>query len=345
MLQQPVVQNTHRFVRTAHLSCFYIKTPPNSVKNLSNTDILHTFVNKTRINITYQEICRLYPSEYCRKNRLLLITPDLFYKLEGMTIERSRMHILVSKGTLELDVNGTFQEMHDHSFLEIIDNSKIRIKKVNQDLQAWGLMVTFEFASESLKNLRPFPTSHLLNLQYIPIWNISQREKHIIELQLEQLKDSLVEPNQHFGSELIELYYRSFCLQVGNMMFSKDCSLEDYRPYMSKKDFVTWGFLKLVSKNYKEKHNIDFYAESLFVSAKHLTRIIKEMTGKTPYSFICLELLHNAMVMLDDEKYSIAQIANELHFADQASFCKFFKKQKNISPMAYRRSKIVSDEL
>ncbi len=33
----------------------------------------------------------------------------------------------------------------------------------------------------------------------------------------------------------------------------------------------------------------------------------------------------------------VSQIAEELHFSDQASFCKFFKKHKKVTPMAYRR--------
>ena len=43
------------------------------------------------------------------------------------------------------------------------------------------------------------------------------------------------------------------------------------------------------------------------------------------------------MTLLEDDRISIGQIAERLHFSDQASFCKFFKKQKQISPMAYRR--------
>ena len=95
--------------------------------------------------------------------------------------------------------------------------------------------------------------------------------------------------------------------------------------------------MKLVSKHFKEEHNVDFYAEALCVSTKHLIRVVKEIMGKTPHVVICNELIHQAMAMLEDESIPVSQIAEELHFSDQASFCKFFKKHKKVTPMAYRR--------
>lgn len=61
------------------------------------------------------------------------------------------------------------------------------------------------------------------------------------------------------------------------------------------------------------------------------------MLGKTPHDIICGEITHCAMAMLKDDKIPVRQIAEELHFSDQASFCKFFKKQMGIPPMVYRK--------
>ena len=61
------------------------------------------------------------------------------------------------------------------------------------------------------------------------------------------------------------------------------------------------------------------------------------MVGETPHAVICDEITHQAMALLEDDRIPIGQIAEQLHFSDQAAFCKFFKKQKQISPMAYRR--------
>lgn len=53
--------------------------------------------------------------------------------------------------------------------------------------------------------------------------------------------------------------------------------------------------MKLVSKHFAKEHHIEFYADSLCISIKHLTRVIKEMIGKTPHTVICDEITHQAM--------------------------------------------------
>ena len=120
-------------------------------------------------------------------------------------------------------------------------------------------------------------------------------------------------------------------------MLSHQENPNDMPPYVSKRDFITLNFMTLVSKHFAEEHHIEFYANALCISTKHLTRVVREMVGKTPHAVICDEITHQAMALLEDDRIPIGQIAERLHFSDQAAFCKFFKKQKKISPMAYRR--------
>lgn len=252
-------------------------------------------------------------------------------------MEGSRLHILVCDGALELELNGKPYEMKGPALLDIMDTITVRINRIDPNLQAWCLFITFEFASESLKNLRPGPLNHLLERLYLPVWHLSQEESGILERQLLLLKETLGNPKHYYRQELSETYFRSFSLELGNIMFTHEENMDDALPYISKRDHITLNFMKLVSKHFMEEHNIDFYAEALCISTKHLTRIVKGMTGKTPHTIICNELIHQAMAMLENDSIPVSQIAEELHFSDQAAFCKFFKKHKKVPPMAYRR--------
>lgn len=131
--------------------------------------------------------------------------------------------------------------------------------------------------------------------------------------------------------------FQKFQSRTGQYHAPLSTGKKRHPPYFSRRDFITLNFMKLVSKHFAKEHHIEFYADSLCISIKHLTRVIKEMIGKTPHTVICDEITHQAMTLLEDDSISIGEIAETLHFSDQASFCKFFKKQKKISPMAYRR--------
>lgn len=287
--------------------------------------------------MTQKELSLLFPPDFYRDGSILLVSPDRFGKLEGNIIEKSRFQMLVCTGTLELELNGKPYEMKGPSLLDAMDTVTFRISRIAPEVRAWCLFTTFEFASESLKNLRPGPLNHLLERLYLPVWNLAQEESDVLERQLLLLKETLGNPKHYYRQELLETYFRSFSLELGNIMFIHEENIDDALPYISKRDFITLNFMKLVSRHFMEEHAIEFYAESLCISAKHLTRVVKEMTGKTPHTVICNELVHQAMVMLEDDSIPVSQIAEELRFSDQAAFCKFFKKHKGIPPMAYRR--------
>lgn len=287
--------------------------------------------------MTQKELSNLFPAT-CRIGELiLLISPDRFHKLNGVTIKNCRMFIMICEGTLKLMLNDRPYEVSANSYFDIIETNTARIDSISPDLRGWCLFVSFEFASESLKNLRPGPLPYSLECKEIPIWHFTEGEFILLERQLYLLNDILDRTTHYFRQELTELYFKSFSLELGNIMLLYQQEKSDIPPYFSRRDFITLNFMKLVSKHFAKEHHIEFYADSLCISIKHLTRVIKEMIGKTPHTVICDEITHQAMTLLEDDSISIGEIAETLHFSDQASFCKFFKKQKKISPMAYRR--------
>jgi YesN/AraC family two-component response regulator len=63
--------------------------------------------------------------------------------------------------------------------------------------------------------------------------------------------------------------------------------------------------------------------------------ILKEQTDNTAKHWIANNLIVRAKTMLRTPGASIPQIAEKLHFADQSSFGKFFKKHVGMSPKKY----------
>lgn len=288
--------------------------------------------------MSVQDFYQNFSSENYLPGQILVVPPTEFYRLDGLTAEGSRMLIMVVKGTMHLTQNGKMLEVNSHSFVDISGTSSVTFSQFSHNLHAWCLSVTFEFASSSLKNLRPGPMPDLADLQNAHILKFSDDESFLICHQFTLLSQTLNNLNNVYRIELMESYFRCFCLELGNIQFNHVKQTE--KPTVScitRRDFITHNFIELACKHYATEHQIEFYANALCVSPKHLTRVIKEMTGKTPKAFISDEIVIHAMTMLEDESIPVGQIAEELNFSDQAAFCKFFKGQKNISPMEYRR--------
>ena len=97
-------------------------------------------------------------------------------------------------------------------------------------------------------------------------------------------------------------------------------------------------FLQLLFEHCKEQHVVTFYAEKLFITPQYLSLILKELTGKSANKWIDDALIVEAKMLLKAPQATVQQVADILHFSDQSTFGKFFKKHMGISPMEYRKS-------
>ena len=97
-------------------------------------------------------------------------------------------------------------------------------------------------------------------------------------------------------------------------------------------------FLSLVKQHFKQEHSLEFYANKLCVTPKHLTTTIKSTTDCTAKEWIDKHLLLEAKALLKSTNLTIQQIADTLHFTSQDVFSKYFKHHIGITPKEYRKS-------
>ncbi|MFC7241921.1 helix-turn-helix domain-containing protein [Catellatospora aurea] len=79
-------------------------------------------------------------------------------------------------------------------------------------------------------------------------------------------------------------------------------------------------------------------AAALGVSQGYLGEAVREVTGRSPGELIRHARTVEAMRLLAGTRLSIAQIARELGFADQAYFCRFFRRETGSSAGEFRRA-------
>jgi AraC-like DNA-binding protein len=102
--------------------------------------------------------------------------------------------------------------------------------------------------------------------------------------------------------------------------------------------YLVSHFQKLVSRHFLLKRKVTEYAGLLAVSANHLNRTVKEVTGKTASEAIAEMLVQEAKAVLKYTDATISQIAYELNFSEPAAFNRFFKKMTGETPLVYRKN-------
>lgn len=97
-------------------------------------------------------------------------------------------------------------------------------------------------------------------------------------------------------------------------------------------------FLALIEKHYSQLHDVAAYSNLLYLSAGHLSEVIKEQSGKTAIEHIHERLMLEAKRLLFHTEYSIKEIAFRLGFEDASYFNRFFKRLSSQTPLLYRNA-------
>lgn len=287
--------------------------------------------------MTQKDLFPLFPTSNGIPNKVLLVSNSQLYKLQGKHINGCRIFLLVYAGELQLKVSHNIYKMKAGSLLDLLDTTGLTIQSVSQDIKAHCMIPNYEFARESLKMFKPGPENYILDRLEYPILNLTEQEISALQQQMILMESALTNTNHTYRYELALVYFKSFMLEIGHLTLTHKNEMEEKATILSKRDLVMMEFMKLVWEYACTEHEVEYYADKLCLSAKHLTRLVKEAISKTPHEIICDELLKYAMKKLEDDEVTVGQLAEEMHFADQASFSKFFKKHTKISPMEYRR--------
>lgn len=184
----------------------------------------------------------------------------------------------------------------------------------------------------------------LPSLHYIVPYSIRFNVNPIIEITEEELQSQIL---------IYEMLQRQINFEnrvFNNLALGALCELlfyntlgiyaSRYEPNtrMSRREELLSDFIRLIEKHFRRERSVNFYANNLFVTAKHLSAVLKEISGKTAGEWIDHRVIIEAKLLLRTTGMNIQEISQELNFPNQSFFGKYFKHLTGISPRDYRNT-------
>ncbi len=239
----------------------------------------------------------------------------------------------VRAGEIEFILNEKSIFLHRNDLYINLPGFKIKTRSVSDDYQALVLLIDVKTSIDS-------PVSKdMVRSSFFPLLELKEPKMSITEEEGKRIEEILLMIRQYIMGEslykerILKMLYSVFVLELMNIQ-----ELKKSKAALSERSEELYiSFIRMLPKNYKEHHDITFYANELNVTPTYLSRLIKQVTNHTVMEFINQMLLSEASWMLTTTDKPIAQIAEELHFSDQASFSKFFLRNKGIGPKDYRK--------
>ncbi len=271
--------------------------------------------------------------------KMICIALDASTTFKANETEGHSLHYsftIVTQGWLNFIHNGQEITIKPNDFYIYSPGLSVKILSASKDYQAVSILIDEQTAFE-------IPTvRHLVSIAYQPL---SLLKGPVISLSSEvatKLGNRIREMIDYFNaphiykSQILYQLFSVFILDAQNVLKIAN----ENRQSSQRIEELFVAFLRLLPKYFLEHHDIAFYAEQLNISTTYLSRIVKQLTGRTAGDYINQLLAMEAVYLLSTTSLTVSEIAYRLHFADIASFSKFFLRMKYLSPKDYRKKNV-----
>ncbi len=238
------------------------------------------------------------------------------------------------KGTAEISVNLKRITLKENVLMVTSPEQIVQFINKSEDLSVRCFAMAQNFIEG---NLNAFQNIVHLILYVInnPCTTLNNEELNILLEYHSFLWKKIRVENSPYKKEIVKGLLQALFHEVMTI-FEKHQPLEHIKK--SRKEELFELFLNEILVSYNKNRSVTFYAEKLFISSKHLSSTIKEVTGKSASEWIDSYVILAAKTMLKTPNKTIQQIADELNFSNQSFFGKYFKEHTGMSPSQYKAS-------
>lgn len=150
------------------------------------------------------------------------------------------------------------------------------------------------------------------------------------------------------GEENIEYCRENMILAVNSLLLyiqriSKDGEGQGKEQFGESKEKLFYEFRILLTKRFRENRSVQFYADQLKVSTRHLNAVCQRASGQNAKEIIDHYTIIELQVSLMYTHKSFQELVNEFKFPDQSYLNRYFKRHTGFSLSEFRAKGVMVD--
>lgn len=253
------------------------------------------------------------------KNLLQFNAPMLF--------EEARIG-LIRKGEADYTFNLIPYHLTANTLIFLNRGSIMEIQHVSDDFEIAGISLSDFLLTASFGSRQGIP---LINQHSELFIHASDDEIEVVENLLQTTWK--VMHQKDFSREAVGSIFAALLYYISDL---HDKKVNQQHQTITHSHELFNKFIRLVNQYSHQERQLAFYADKLFLSQRYLGTLIKQESGKTAKEWIDKAVMTDAQVLLKHTDKTIAEISNELYFANPSFFCKYFRRLMGLSPQEYR---------
>ena len=244
--------------------------------------------------------------------------------------------LLVLEGSIDLSIDYVLFQASTNTVVTIMPTHITKVMKYSPNFKGRLMAVSRAFLEQSMMPNHSSSMIQYMKIRKNPTILLQESEIETLDESMLRLRQTILQTSHHLQRLLIQNTLMGFFIEMGNIFSER----KEYNtpPSLTRKEELFESFLRILYMYCKEQHVVSFYAEQLYITPQYLSLILKELTGRSANKWIDEALMQEAKILLKAPQATVQQVADALHFSDQSTFGKFFKKHAGMSPMEYRKN-------
>lgn len=240
--------------------------------------------------------------------------------------------IICLKGRMKGAINMQPYDAQGPCLFVILSGQIMQYESFSDDFSGLFIIMSSRFLNELMMSAQErLPLN--LSIQDTPCVSLTEREIGAMVSYFNMLKEALVVKENPYRMEIAKHLTKAFFYGAGYHIHRLAENKED----QSKQEVLVEKFLSLVQTHYKEQRGLEFYADKLCLTPKHVSKVIKETSGTSANDWIDSHVILEAKALLKSTNMTVQQISDELNFPSQSFFGKYFKRHTGLAPKDYRK--------
>ncbi len=260
---------------------------------------------------------------------------DLAFFSNYSTRNGSGAILFCQSGSASVSVDKFEGEMHRHSLLFMLPGMMLQLTDRSSDFSVIYCAFSKDLFSEAAFRL---PPSFFQLLVHHPILHPSEKIAEGASVWFQLARFTYNDHENIFRNTIIKNRLQNVLLEMCDKA-QRSMQGRDRRSESSTRQSELFGrFLALVHENCIREREVTFYADSLCISTRYLSSIVRAISPNSAKELIDRSVMLEIKMLLRSTNLSVQEIAYRMHFPDQSYLGRYFKKHTGESPTEYRNS-------
>lgn len=257
-----------------------------------------------------------------------------FYGMNARELSHTCMHLICTAGEGSFVFNEKCYHIMKNDLVVIPFPHRAKNLAAAPDMQVEWFAADYNFL-QSLLPSNNYSIGGSISLNQNPVISLTDTQaSHLLE-DFHRLNERMADRDLLFYQELMG----SLCLTMMYDIFEPHSQRDATAAHSDRTAYIVKQLIQLLSTGISlTERDVSYYAERLNVSPKYLSATVKRVTGHSVTSYINRHTIPMLKDLLGDERLSLTQIAERMHFTSLSYFSRYCTKHLGKSPSEYRQS-------